>query len=232
MYNVEKLEQQWMRYRRKKIIFPVMVFFLGFLIIAAAVYFVGTKEHVSDNNTSMLASAKKAQVSSALRPGGETDKKRPVGKLDILSTGVPSLSSNQDKERPKVGQIIFQDTVTKPTNKPAKRKNILIQVRERGGKDIAVDIENRFEFAKDKSDSLFLAKYYYDKMDYSKSEKWALETNKLDNTIEEGWLIFAKSLAKKGKRIESLKVLKTFLDSSDSPKAKNLMDKIRRGKSF
>ncbi len=69
-------------------------------------------------------------------------------------------------------------------------------------------------------------------MEYAKAEKWALETNKLDNAIEESWLIFAKAQAKQGKRIESLKVLKAFFDQGGSSKAKILMDRIRRGKNF
>jgi len=131
-----------------------------------------------------------------------------------------------------VGQIIFQDTREASAPPRKKKKSILIQVTERGSKDIAADIENRFEFAKDKSDSLFLAKYYYDKMEYAKAEKWALETNKLDNTIEESWLIFAKAQAKQGKRVEALKVLQAFYEQSGSPAARVLMDKIRRGKRF
>ena len=233
MYNVEKLEQQWLRYRRRKTIVPIALTFLGLAMIATVVYFIDMGKYVSDNNKTMLAPEKKNLVPTTAAEGRkEIDNKRPVGKLDVLSTEVPSLSLNQDEVHPKVGQIIFQDASEKYESKVKKRKNLLIQVTERGGKDIATDIENRFEFAKDKSDSLFLAKYYYDKKAYKKSEKWALETNKLDNTIEESWLIFAKSLAKQGKRVESLKVLKAFLDISGSMKAKSLMDKIRRGKSF
>ncbi len=232
MYSVEELEQQWRRYRRKKIISPVLVSLFVLAGIATAVYFIDMNKGVLENNASVLAAAGGAQKSLSVENREGMHKKRAVGKLDVLSTEVPSLSTGQNEDHPKAGQIIFQDVNAEPGNKVKKRKNVLIQVTERGGKSIATDVENRFEFAKDKSDSLFLAKYYYDKMEYKKSEKWALETNKLDNTIEESWLVFAKSLAKQGKRAESLKVLKAFLDQGDSMEAESLMDKIRRGKSF
>lgn len=228
MYNVEKLERQWVRYRRKKIIFPAIAGLFVFTVVVVSMYGISSDKHVSGAGTAMRSTPK--DISSGAKKG--TVEKSVSGKLDILSTGVPSLSSKPDSAQPKVGKIIFQDASEKPAQKVRKRKNLLIQITERGGKDIAADIENRFEFAKDKSDSLFLAKYYYDKMDYEKAEKWALETNRIDNTVEESWLIFAKSLAKRGKRIEALKVLRALSDKSESASGKKLMDKIRRGQRF
>ena len=228
MYNVDKLERQWIGYRRKKMIFPAVVAVLVIAAVSVALYMRTVKKALDQNETKIVMAEKRSASSNNTQEAP----KKILGKLDILATGVPSLSSTKKSERPKAGQIIFQDTNEGTHTQTKKKKNLLIQVTERGGKDIAVDIENRFEFAKDKSDSLFLAKYYYDKMEYTKAAKWALETNKLDNVIEESWLIFAKSLAKQGKRIESLKVLRAFLEQGKSVKARALMDKIRRGKSF
>ncbi|NKQ41037.1 MAG: hypothetical protein HF962_05660 [Sulfurovum sp.] len=222
MYNVEKLEQQWKLYRRKKIVAPVVSTLVVLIVASGLIYVVSKGKNTLDINGSVAVSAQDNKSIGSVAKG----------KILSLGTEVPSLGSVANKARPKVGQIIFQGEKQASEIKVKKRKNLLIQVTERGGKDIAVDIENRFEFAKDKSDSLFLAKYYYDKMEYSKAEKWALETNKLDSTLEESWLIFAKAQAKQGKRIESLKVLKAFIDQSGSTQAKSLMDKIRRGKSF
>jgi len=228
MYNVDKLERQWIGYRRKKMILPALLVLLTIAAISVTLY-MGMVEKTLDRNETIIA-MKEAHPTSSGTAQESPEKK--VGRLDILATEVPSLSSLEKRERPKAGQIIFQDANEGTHSQRRKKKNLVIQVTERGGKDIVVDIENRFEFAKDKSDSLFLAKYYYDKMEYAKAAKWALETNKLDNTVEESWLIFAKSLVKQGKRIESLKVLKAFLEQGGSTKARALMDKIRRGKSF
>jgi hypothetical protein len=229
MYNVEKLEQQWLRYRRKKILLPVVSALVGIALLGAIVYYTGSDRFLLDDN----GSSSTVTAANTTMPSHNLGEDPAVGKLSTLATEVPSLGDTPKSDRPKAGQIIFQDSEEATAGqRTKKRKNLLIQVTERGGKDIAVDIENRFEFAKDKSDSLFLAKYYYDKMEYAKAEKWALETNKLDNAIEESWLIFAKAQAKQGKRIASLKVLKAFFDQSGSTKAKILMDRIRRGKNF
>ena len=217
MYNVDKLEKQWISYRRKKLILPLLSSVT--IVFALGVFFYMKGSGVEANKSSEIVDSMNKKSPSI----------KHTAKLNLLETAVPSLEQTNGKREHKVGQIIFQDT---SSSQPKKRKNLLIQVTERGGKDIAKDIENRFEFAKDKSDSLFLAKYYYDRMEYAKAEKWALETNKLDNALGESWLIFAKAQAKQGKRIESLKVLKAFHDQTGSSKAKALIDKIRRGKRF
>ena len=229
MYNIEKLEQQWLQYRRKKIILPIISTLVGVTMLGSIVYYVKSNRLLQDVNES---SSTTVVTNTTILPHN-SQKDSSIGKLSTLATEVPSLGTVPNNDRSKVGQIIFQDSKEAiVAQKIKRRKNLLIHVTERGDKNIAVDIENRFEFAKDKSDSLFLAKYYYDKMEYAKAEKWALETNKLDNTIEESWLIFAKALAKQGKRIESLKVLKAFFDQGSSSQAKILMDRIRRGKNF
>jgi len=228
MYNVEKLEGEWKLYRRKRRIRPVALFLFILSMGFAVLYYMqqnGIK--MDQNNTKQI-------VATDDIPTGKEDRRESntIGKISNLKTEVPSLREKKVERRPKVGQIIFQEEGKILSQKPNKRKNLVIQVTERGGKDIANDIENRFEYSKNASDSLFLAKYYYDKMNYNKAEKWALETNRLDSSIEESWLIFAKSQVKQGKRIEALKVLKVYLDKSGSRKAKVLMDKIRRGKNF
>ena len=228
MYNVQKLEQEWIHYRRKKILFPAGFAILATIILSVFLY-VGSKESAMDKNSSKVIVAGKQ---ASLNNNGKSIPEKREAKLGTLAVEVPSLLQEKKQGKPKAGQIIFQEENSGFHAGVKKRKNLLIQVTERGGKDIAHDIESRFEFAKDTSDSLFLAKYYYDKMDYAKAEKWALETNRLDNKIEKSWLIFAKSLAKQGKRIESLKVLKAFLEQGGSAKARVLMDKIRRGKQF
>lgn len=233
MYNIDKLEEQWKRYHRKKIMPHIFFTIFSLVTIVAVVYLTDEREYTSENNASVFTLKKKVSLpTSDPEKKVKIDRNSSVVKLNTLSTEVPSLSSNQNQAHPGVGQIVFQDSNIKSDNRAQKRKNLLIHITERDGKEIAIDIEKRFEFAKDKSDSLFLAKYYYDRGNYKKSEKWALETNKLDSAMGESWLVFAKSLARQGKRVESLKVLKAFFDISGSIKAKSLIDKIRRGKAF
>jgi hypothetical protein len=92
--------------------------------------------------------------------------------------------------------------------------------------------EERFKETQDPQDSLFLAKYFYKKGDYQKAETWAVNTNNIDGDIEDSWIIFAKSRAKQGHRVDAIKVLQSYYDETGSAKAKDILDKLRRNIPF
>ena len=94
------------------------------------------------------------------------------------------------------------------------------------------EIEERFKTTQDPQDSLKIAKYYYKKGNYKKAETWAINTNNIDGDIEESWIIFAKARAKQGFRVDAIKVLQSYYDETKSPKAKELLDKLRFGKNI
>ena len=117
-----------------------------------------------------------------------------------------------------------------PTKAIAPKRHVNIQVTTQKSDVSAQAIEERFRFAKDKDDALFLTRYYYDKKAYKKALSWALETNKLDSDIEESWLIFGQAKARLGQRMEAIRVLQAYYNRTGSPKAQKLLDAIRRGK--
>lgn len=218
MYDVDKIEREWYRYKRKKVL-KISLIFIGVVSVGIfAIYFPKLGISFDDKNQTTKQVAINKHVNN-----------KTISKLE---TKVPSLGETIITENTKPGKMVFNNPDIKVVQEPRKRKKLHIEVTDRNGTSIAKDIESRFKFAKDKDDALFLAKYYYDKNSYDKAEFWALETNKLDNNVEDSWIIFAKSLAKKAKRAESIKVLKSYYEKSSSQKAKKLMDKIRRGKSF
>ncbi len=92
------------------------------------------------------------------------------------------------------------------------------------------DVEKRFLESHDIDDALFLARSYYKKGDYKKSEYWALEINKLDEDMEESLLIFVKSKVKMGRKNEAISILTTYVQRSDSQEAKKLLYRIENGK--
>ncbi len=90
-------------------------------------------------------------------------------------------------------------------------------------------IKAKFQRSNNPRDALLLAKLYYKKSDFQSAEQWALSANKLDNNLEESWLLFAKSKAKLGKNHEALKILVSYYKKSKSTKAKALIMAIKRG---
>ena len=92
------------------------------------------------------------------------------------------------------------------------------------------DVEKRFAQSNDIDDALFLARSYYKKENYKKSESWAYEVNKLDSNLEEGLLIFIKSKVKLGRKNDALSILSNYLKKTNSIEAKNLLYKIENNK--
>ena len=91
-------------------------------------------------------------------------------------------------------------------------------------------MKNKFSKSNTPRDALLVAKTYYKNAEYAKSEKWALSANKLDNSLEDSWLLFAKSKAKLGKKKEALKILVSYYKKSQSKKAKRLIGQIQTGR--
>jgi hypothetical protein len=91
-------------------------------------------------------------------------------------------------------------------------------------------MKDKFEKSKNPREAVLLAKAYYKEGQYVDAEQWALTANKLNNSLEESWLIFAKSKVKLGKRDEAIKILASYHKKSSSMEAKKLIGQIKTGK--
>jgi len=91
-------------------------------------------------------------------------------------------------------------------------------------------MKKKFSKSKNPREALLLAKAFYAKKEYSKSEEWALTANKFDSNKDESWHIFAKSKAKLGQKDEAIKILASYYKRSHSPKTKALIVKIKTGR--
>ncbi len=113
-------------------------------------------------------------------------------------------------------------------NRHTKPK-IKIEIKKTTEKEIE-DIIKRFKKTNNPVLSLFIAKKYYELGNYHKSYNYALITNQIDSTIEDSWIIFAKSLVKLGQKERAVKTLEAYIKTSSSNKAKILLDNIKLGK--
>ncbi|WP_345986184.1 hypothetical protein WCX49_03450 [Sulfurimonas sp. HSL-1656] len=101
-------------------------------------------------------------------------------------------------------------------------------LRDDDMKDIQ-DVIARFKKSKNPVLSLFVAKRYYNIGNYQQAYNYALITNELDSTIEDSWLIFAKSLYKMDQKEMAIKTLKSYIQESSSVKAKLALDQMEKG---
>jgi len=137
-------------------------------------------------------------------------------------------------ETPKEEYMNTKVKKQKPSNKistPNKKvvKNTIIIKRKESQNDIK-EVLARFKNNNNPALSLFVAKKYYEMGDYKQAYNYALITNKINNDIEESWLIFAKALVKLGEKPQAIKTLREYIHFSHSSNAQILLDEIQRGK--
>jgi len=203
MYKISELEEKWKRYNRSRMI--IYLLSLVSVLLVILMFVLSIMGVFSDNKSDSSEVVKQEESKSN-------------------STVIPEINKDDIK-------IKYVDEEVEKATKKAKKIKLEISENKISDGKIA-DIKKRFEFSQDPQDSIYLARYYDDRGEYEEAEKWALETNRLDNTIEESWLIFAKAKAKQGKTKEAVKVLSAYYDSSGSKKAEVLMSKIKRGLAY
>jgi len=125
--------------------------------------------------------------------------------------------------------IIKKETKAVLQERPKKEKVAIIINRRESQNDIK-EVISRFQKNNNPALSLFAAKKYYELGNYKQAYNYALVTNKINNDIEESWIIFAKSLVKLGKKDQAIKILRQYINYSHSSNAQTLLDEIQRGK--
>jgi len=247
MYDIKPLEEEWKKYQNKKrkpFIFAGVFILLVGVGIAGFYYTKGFDFVLADKNNSAPKVEKKVLAFV---------ENRPLEKLEVKKTEQLKISENTDeivedlplstdrpirkkpkRKKPRVKMNII--TTEMPTvkkrvaeeEKPHQRKYLAI--KETSTSSAYKDVAKRFRETRDTDDSLFLARTYYNMKKYKKAEYWALQTNNVDSNIEESILIFAKAKVKLGHKNEAIRILSKYIKGSNSPEAKRLLKKIKKGK--
>ncbi len=229
MYDIKPLEEQWVAYKRKQRRPFVLGGFALVVVMGASLFLVDFKEL----NRNLLS-----EFTSQPKPVVQADKL-------LITPAFDSLLLNEPTKRAKVALITTQGhnlieiseapsseediELIAPPEVPSKpRVKIDLNITKTESLSAYKDVEKQFLTAPDPDNSLFLARNYYRLGKYRKAEYWALETNKIDDNIEESWLLFAKAKLKLGRREDAVAILSSYIKSSKSSKAKELLDRIKK----
>ena len=233
MYDLKPLEEEWERYHRKKSLPLYIGIFIGLLLISSIViafYYdvfsnnIEKKISKMENNNTAIVMDKESVLENASKQHVTKEVKNTVLKEDIkhnnpteiIVDNIPILEDK--KERKKIDE-------------PNKTRNKMhLDIIESSSLDDYKDVEKRFFKSKDIDDSLFLAKAYYNIGKYNKSEFWALQTNKINSTIDESWIIFAQSKVMLGQKNEAISILSNYIKRTGSERAKDSLLKIKTSK--
>lgn len=241
MYDIKPLEEEWKKYRKKR----QKPWYIGgfvFLILALFVIAFSGKINIDissltayfntvKNNTLPMAKDVKSNV--LLNPSLdvlEIDKPVVIDAVEAKKSIVIETVEKKEVNTPNIlVDIPVLEDVKQPVNENESRekKKVHIDIIETSSVTAYKDVEKRFLQSHDVDDSLFLAKSYYKKGLYDKAQHWALETNKIDENIEESIFIFVKAKAKLGHKNEAVSILTNYISRTASQEAKNLLFRIK-----
>ena len=249
MYDIPELERKWRKYKRNQIKKPLLIglgalILIGGISIVATTYFSDTNKDKLTNNSQKSTSKQTQQKSAIIITKTTAPQQNITQQVTQKSTNENPLLATQPTQTQQEEQIDLTNAKIVKPNLPKDdirvigfdnkdKKSVVIpkkSVQEIQDQEKIAEIEDRFKATQDPKDSLYIAKYYYKKGNYKKAETWAINTNNIDGDIEESWIIFAKARAKQGFRVDAIKVLQSYYDETKSPKAKELLDKLRFGK--
>jgi tetratricopeptide (TPR) repeat protein len=241
MLDVRDLEQRWKKYNRKRKL-PLYISVFSVLAILSTIgvykyYNINFSNKFAWNNhlnffKKDISSTKyneEINQNSVTRSSGflindkfnRLELKNEIGKNTIANNDTVTKSTQSSLAPIDEDELFVENDISKPV---IRKKAVIIKVDSSNA--AYKDVERRFRRTHNINDSIFLANMYYKKRDYKKAIFWSKQTNKLDNNIEESWLIFAKSKVKLGHKNEAIRVLKAYIRRSNSYEAKKLLKKL------
>jgi tetratricopeptide (TPR) repeat protein len=232
MYDIKPLEEDWKKYQNKKKK-PYYIVLLGIIFVIIVFFFFNKGNRAFDSYINKLdyVSGDTSDKGSIL-PERNTLVNEGLTRLETLDVSIEKSVESIEKSNEILVDIPVLDLKEESYVKvdDRNRKKVHLNIIETSSVTAYEDVEKRFIQSNDIDDALFLARSYYKKGNYKKSESWAYEVNKLDPNLEEGLFIFIKSKVKLGRKNDALSILSNYLKKSNSGEAKNLLYKIENNK--
>ncbi len=161
--------------------------------------------------------------SSLAKKIAKKTEKAPAQTQKVVKPEVKQVVKNEP-----VQTIVFGDKSNIADNEEPSQA--LFQLGQKStSEDELKSVIKRFNKSKKPALSLFIAKKYYEQGDYKESYSYAKATYKLNPNIEDGVLLYSKSLVKLGHPDKAVSKLKPFIKKSGSIKAKILLNEIQKG---
>lgn len=258
MLNVPELERRWKRRRQLKRRQYIIAALIGLAACGALFYaYVSTNilddfirklitvvqvetflkpaektQNTADETSTAISSLPHSSVGEATSASAPAE---PTPSMQFMETFAAEETPNDFNNKQPVKKRPAAKPSPKPTEPaaatpaPKKPKTSSMQIQRDDDMEYLQDVFARFKKNKNPVLSLFIAKRYYQIGEYQQSYNYALITNELDSTIEDSWLIFAKSLYKMDQKEMAIKTLKSYIQESSSVKAKLALDQMEKG---
>ena len=124
------------------------------------------------------------------------------------------------------GMSVPQDEVIDLEAKPA-RKRVNIQVTSASNEESV--LREQFLKTNNPTSALELARLNFRNNNFKEAIKWSLAANDIDNSLEESWIIFAKSKYKLKQSDDAVKALREYNKNLNKASINELINKIKSG---
>lgn len=239
-FEVEELEQKWKKYRVKRVM-PyvigsatlIVVSILGVLFYPYIDKELGkkaepeVKEVLVDasrvNTTKGAVASTSGAQSVELNPeiivpnNVERPKERPKKSYSAPKPKPIHL----DKDIPKEKKI----DITFSATKSSSNSNVV----KFAGSVSNDELESKFEKTPNINVAILISRRYFNAKEYKEAIKWAMKANKLNNSNEESWVLYAKAAYYLGRKDKATEALTIYLKKYESNQARRLLESIKKG---
>lgn len=152
----------------------------------------------------------------------KNDPKRQRSSQGWLKLNIPDEESLTEQN----GISVPQDEVIDLESKPA-RKRVNIQVTSASNEESM--LREQFLKTNNPTIALELARLNFRNNNFKEAIKWSLAANDIDNSLEESWIIFAKSKYKLKQSDDAVKALMEYNKNLNKASINELINKIKSG---
>lgn len=152
----------------------------------------------------------------------KNDPKRQRSSQGWLKLNIPDEEPLSEQN----GMSVPQDEVIDLESKPA-RKRVNIQVTSASNEESV--LREQFLKTNNPTIALELARLNFRNNNFKEAIKWSLAANDIDNSLEESWIIFAKSKYKLKQSDDAVKALREYNKNLNKASINELINKIKSG---
>jgi hypothetical protein len=235
--DIPLLERRWLKYKLKRYlpyaVFAITIFIIPISIIVLIQHRAPSIQQSVKEKKTLIAPTN--EVPMILEPSMQFVQSLPSTVPDVLSSNPSNVLTKavipQKSILPATIPQIKVSTPSTPIAPPVVHQSSLKKASSIN-RDTEVfnihEIEERFQNNSNPHLGVYIARYHYDHGNYNESYNYALKTNSINNTMEESWLIFAKSMVKLGKIDEAKKTLQLYISQSNSDSARSLLASLEK----
>jgi hypothetical protein len=246
MLDISKLERRWLKYKIKKI-FPhvllittvtILGFFIPYLLLDKPSHTaqITLKTNPVKVKSPIVLNTKIDEDTMVLEPSMQF-----IESMDMPSSPITNVDTVPSTTKPAVtAKTLITSIPALPIPTPTITQTQVIKTPQPivKGKLTSIkhddtpfdihELEDRFQDNSNPNLGVYIARYHYDHGNYSEAYNYALKTNSINNSMDDSWLIFAKSLVKLGKEEQAKKTLQLYISNSNSQAAKNYLDSLTK----